>query len=120
MIIKQGWLWETGVVFRSGAAFSSSNVLVHVRRSHDAVCEILEAVVQLGRDGTHGAVHHLLHQHLQLLLRQVHVESLLQVTYGAGAVKAGELRTCRTQTQFCSKAGRFKNVQVVCKVGLCN
>lgn len=67
------------------------------RRSHDAVCEILESVIELGSDGTHGAVHHLLHQHLQLLFRQVHVESLFQVTDGAGAVKAGELRTCRKQ-----------------------
>lgn len=65
-------------------------------RSHDAVGEILKAIVQLGSDGTHGAVHHLLHQHLQLLLRQVHVETLLQVTDGAGAVEAGKLRTCTT------------------------
>lgn len=74
------------------------------RRSHDAIGEILEAVVELGSDGAHGGVHHLLHQHLQLLLRQVHVETLLQVTDGAGAVEAGKLRTCRTYKQFCNKS----------------
>lgn len=61
-------------------------------RSHDAVGEVLEAVVQFGGDGAHAAVHHLLHQQLQLLLRHVHVEALLQVADGAGAVEAGELR----------------------------
>lgn len=57
--------------------------------SHDAIGEVLEAVVQLCGDGAHGAIYHLLHQHLQLLLCQAHVKSLLQVTDGAGAMKTG-------------------------------
>ena len=61
--------------------------------SHDAVGEILETVIELGGDGAHGAVHHLLHQHLQLLLRQAHVETLLQGPDGAGAVEARQLGT---------------------------
>lgn len=59
--------------------------------SHDAVGQVLEAVVEFGGDGAHGAVHQLLHQHLQLLLRQVHVETLLQVPDGGGAVETGQL-----------------------------
>lgn len=60
-------------------------------RSHDAVGEVLEAVIELGGDGAHGSVHHLLHQDLQLFLRQAHVETLLQGPDGAGAVEAGQL-----------------------------
>lgn len=59
--------------------------------SHDAVGEVLEAVVELGGDGAHAAVHHLLDQQLQLLLRHVHVETLLQVADGGRAVETGEL-----------------------------
>lgn len=59
--------------------------------SHDAVGEVLEAVIEFGGNGAHGALHHLVHQHLQLLLCQAHVKSLLQVTDGAGAMKAGQL-----------------------------
>lgn len=61
-------------------------------RSHDAVGEVLEAVIELGGDGAHGSVHHLLHQDLQLFLRQAHVETLLQVADGAGAMEAGQVR----------------------------
>lgn len=32
------------------------------RLSHDAVGEVLEAVVEFGGDGAHAPVHHLLHQ----------------------------------------------------------
>lgn len=66
--------------------------------SHNAVGEVLEAIVQLGGDGAHGTVHHLLHQELQLLLCQAHVKSLLQVTDGAGAMKAGQLGAWRAIT----------------------
>lgn len=59
--------------------------------SHDAVGDVLEGVVELGGDGAHGAVHQLLHQELQLLLRQGHVEALLQAADGAGAMEAGEV-----------------------------
>lgn len=59
--------------------------------SHDAVGEVLEAVVQLGGQRPHGSVHQLVHQQLQLLLRQGHVEALLQATHGAAAVEAGQL-----------------------------
>lgn len=59
--------------------------------SHDAVGEVLEAIVELGGDGAHAAIHHLLNEQLQLLLRHVHVETLLQVADGARAVEAGEL-----------------------------
>lgn len=106
MLQKQVWLWEKGVRsgFQSGTAFFPVLVRVHQsQRSHDAVGEILKAVVELGSDGTHGAIHHLLHQHLQLLLRQIHVETLLQVTDGAGTVEAGKLRTCRTYKLLCKK-----------------
>ena len=65
----------------------------HTLFSHDAVGEILETVIELGGDGAHGAVHHLLHQHLQLLLRQAHVETFLQGPDGAGAMEARQLGT---------------------------
>lgn len=65
------------------------------RPSHDAVGEVLEAIVELGGDGAHAAVHHLLDEELQLLLRHVHVEPLLQVPDGGRAVETGELRPCR-------------------------
>lgn len=62
-------------------------------RSHDAVGEVLEAVVQLGGQRPHGSVHQLVHQQLQLLLRQRHVKALLQGTHGTAAVEAGQLGT---------------------------
>lgn len=62
--------------------------------SHDAIGEVLESVIELGGDGAHAAVHHLLDQKLQLFLGHVHVEALLQVADGAGAVEAGKLRAC--------------------------
>lgn len=65
------------------------------RPSHDAIGEVLEAIVELGGDGTHAAVHHLLDEQLQLLFRHVHVKPLLQVADGARAVETGELRPCR-------------------------
>lgn len=57
--------------------------------SHDAVGDVLEGVVELGGDGAHRAVHQLLHPPLQLLLRQRHVEALLQAADGTAALKAG-------------------------------
>lgn len=60
---------------------------------HDAVGDVLEGVVEFGGDGAHGSVHQLLHQDLQLLLRQRHVETLLQTTDGAGAVETWEVGT---------------------------
>lgn len=77
------WKWCSFVVL---VIMFKSALTLH---SHDAVSEVLETVVQLGGDWTHGAVHHLLHQHLQLLLRQAHVKSFLQVSDGARAMKAG-------------------------------
>lgn len=53
------------------------------RPSHDAIGEVLEAIVELGGDGAHAAVHHLLDEQLQLLFRHVHVKPLLQVADGA-------------------------------------
>lgn len=79
-------------------------------RSHDAVGEVLEAVVQLGGDWAHGAVHHLLHQHLQLLLRQAHVKSFLQVTDGAGAMKAGQLGAWRAITITTRKINYYRRI----------
>jgi len=78
-------------------------VVVTPPGSHDAVGEVLEAVVQLGGDGPHGAVHQLLHQQLQLLLRQRHVEPLLQAADGAGAVEAGQVGTWRTWEVYMRK-----------------
>lgn len=85
---------ESGAVFFLAIMFESALT----PRSHDAVGEVLEAVVQLGGDGAHGAVHHLLHQNLQLFLSQAHVKSLLQVADGAGAMEAGQLGTWRATT----------------------
>lgn len=62
--------------------------------SHDAVGDILEGVVEFGGDGAHGPVHELLHQQLQLLLCQRHVETVLQATDGARAVEARQVGTC--------------------------
>lgn len=59
--------------------------------SHDAVGDVLEGVVELGGDGAHRAIHQLLHPPLQLLLRQRHVEALLQATDGTAALEAGQL-----------------------------
>lgn len=61
--------------------------------SHDAIGEVLEAIVEFGGDGPHAAVHHLLHQQLQLLLSHAHVEPLFEVANGAGAMEARKLRT---------------------------
>lgn len=61
--------------------------------SHDAIGEILEAVVEFGGDGPHAAIDHLLHQQLELLLSHAHVESLFEIANGAGAMEAGKLRT---------------------------
>lgn len=61
------------------------------RASHDAVGDVLEGVVEFGGDGAHGAVHQLLHQQLQLLLRQRHVETLLQAPDGAAAMETGQV-----------------------------
>lgn len=77
--------------------------------SHDAVGEVLEAIVQLSGDGAHGAVHHLLHQHLQLLLSQTHVKTLLQVTDSAGAMKAGQLGAWKGITNSNHEKKRKKN-----------
>lgn len=63
------------------------------RVSHDAIGEVLEAIVEFGGDGPHAAIHHLLYQQLQLLLGHAHVEPLLEVTNGAGAVEARKLGT---------------------------
>lgn len=62
-----------------------------MQRSHDAVGEVLEAVVKFGGERPHGAVHQLIDEQLQLLLRQAHVEALLQAAHGARAVEAGQL-----------------------------
>lgn len=68
--------------------------LLGLRRvSHDAIGEVLEAVVEFGGDGPHAAIHHLLHQQLELLLGHAHVEPLFEVANGTGAVEAGKLRT---------------------------
>lgn len=61
--------------------------------SHDAVGEVLEAIVEFGGDRPHAAVHHLLHQQLELLLSHAHVEPLLEVADGTGAMEARKLRT---------------------------
>lgn len=61
--------------------------------SHDAIGEVLKAIVEFGGDGPHAAVHHLLHQQLQLLLSHAHVEPLFEVANGAGAMEARKLRT---------------------------
>lgn len=63
--------------------------------SHDAVGKVLEAVVELGGQRPHGSVHQLVHQQLQLLLRQRHVEALLQAAHGTAAVEAGQLGAWR-------------------------
>lgn len=66
----------------------------HLRGSHDAVGDVLEGVVEFGGDGAHRPVHQLLHQHLQLLLRQRHVEALLQAADGAGTMETREVGSC--------------------------
>lgn len=68
--------------------------------SHDAIGEVLEAIVEFGGDGPHAAIHHLLHQQLQLLLSHAHVEPLFEVANGAGAVEARKLRTWREAVQI--------------------
>ncbi len=68
------------------------------QRSHDAVGDVLEGVVEFGGDGAHRSVHQLLHQQLQLLLCQTHVETLLQAADGAGAVEAGQVGACGWKT----------------------
>lgn len=68
--------------------------------SHDAIGEVLEAIVEFGGDGPHAAVHHLLHQQLQLLLSHAHVEPLFEVANGAGAMEARKLRTWREAVQI--------------------
>lgn len=67
--------------------------------SHDAVGDVLEGVVEFGGDGAHGSVHHLLHQQLQLLLGQRHVEPLLQAADCARAVEAGKVGTWRNRDE---------------------
>ena len=62
-------------------------------RSHDAIGDVLEGVIEFGGDGAHGSIHQLLHQQLQLLLRQTHVETFLQAADGAGAVETGKVGT---------------------------
>ena len=61
--------------------------------SHDAVGEALEAFIEFGGNRPHAAVQHLLHQQLELLLSHAHVEPLLEVADGAGAMEARKLRT---------------------------
>lgn len=61
--------------------------------SHDAIGEVLEAIVEFGGNGPHAAIHHLFHQQLQLLLSHAHVEPLFEVSNGAGAMEARKLRT---------------------------
>lgn len=67
------------------------------RVSHDAIGEVLEAIVEFGGDRPHAAIHHLLHQQLKLLLSHAHVEPLLQVADGAGAMEARKLGTWERQ-----------------------
>lgn len=67
--------------------------------SHDAVGDVLEGVVEFGSDGAHRAVHQLLHPPLQLLLRQRHVEALLQATDGTAALEAGQLGACGAEKE---------------------
>lgn len=69
------------------------------RASHDAVGDVLEGVVEFGGDGAHGAIHQLLHQQLQLLLRQRHVETLLQAPDGAAAMETGQVGAWGGQRQ---------------------
>lgn len=63
------------------------------RVSHDAIGEVLEAIIEFGGDGPHAAIHHLFHQQLELLLSHAHVEPLFEVANGAGAMEARKLRT---------------------------
>lgn len=83
------------LVRRSASSFRRKEGRTPPAGSHDAVGDVLEGVVELGGDGAHGPVHQLLHQNLQLLLGQGHVETLLQAADGAGAVEAGQVGAWR-------------------------
>lgn len=85
-------------------------------RSHDAVGDVLEGVVEFGGDGAHWSVHHLLHQQLQLLLGQRHVESLLQAADGAGAVETGKVGTWKRRNK---NKGRYTEALKVNRDGIC-
>lgn len=94
------WRWRGGSI-KSNQAAAQRNVCrlrpppsLSPDRSHDAVGDILEGVVEFGGYGAHGPVHELLHQQLQLLLRQRHVETVLQAADGARAVEARQVGTC--------------------------
>lgn len=65
-----------------------------VAGSHDAIGDVLEGVVQFGGDGANRPVHELLHQQLQLLLGQRHVETFLQAADRTGTVETREVRPC--------------------------
>ena len=89
------------------------------RASHDAVGEVLEAVIEFGGYRPHAAIHHLLHQQLQLLLGHAHVEPLLEVADGAGAMEARKLRTWGQQRGTGSHMERRGSVTVESQAACC-
>ena len=95
---------------QSEDVLSSSRYL----RSHDAIGDVLERVVEFCCDGAHGSVHQLLHQQLQLLLRQRHVETLLQATDGAGAVETRQVRAYRYTKRQVNKTRRGSYSILLC------
>lgn len=80
------------------SALLSPHSLTHTHTqlwSHDAICQVLEAIVEFGGQRPHRSVDQLIDQQLQLLLRQTHVETFLQTSHGARPVETWQLGACR-------------------------
>ena len=61
-------------------------------KSQNSICQVLKSVIQLGRQGVDTGLHHGIHQQLQLLLRQSHVEPVPQsFDRGCTIPEAGQL-----------------------------